>query len=67
MKTSITHNNYLTFLFLEDNDSISAKSSPQILSLNLGKTFLLLNIQIIGLCNVLASCCSTLTPNHVLL
>ena len=32
VKTSITHNKYLTFLFLEDSDSISAKSSAQILS-----------------------------------
>ena len=35
MKTSMTHNKYLTFLFLKDNDPISAKSVAQILSLNL--------------------------------
>ena len=34
-RKSMTHNAYLTFLFLEDNDSISAKSAAQILSLNL--------------------------------
>ena len=35
VKTSMAHNNYLTFLFFVDNDSISAKSAVQILSLNL--------------------------------
>ena len=30
----MTHNKYLRFLFLEDNDFISAKSAAQILSLN---------------------------------
>ena len=40
-KISITHNKYLAFRFLEDNDPISAKSAAQILSLNLAKTFLL--------------------------
>ena len=35
MKTSMIHNKYLTFLLLEDNDPISAKSATQILSLNL--------------------------------
>ena len=39
----MTHNEYLTFLFLEDNDSISAKSAAQILSLNLAYTILLLD------------------------
>ena len=34
-------NKYLTFLFLDDNSPISAKSAAQILSLNLAKTFLL--------------------------
>ena len=34
MKTSVTHNKYLTFLFFQDNDPISAKSATQILSLN---------------------------------
>ena len=31
----MAHNEYLTFLFFEDSDSISAKSVAQILSLNL--------------------------------
>ena len=35
VKTSITHNKHLTFLFFEDNDFISGKSAAQILSLNL--------------------------------
>ena len=35
VKTSMTHNKYLTFLFLEENDYISVKSGAQILSLNL--------------------------------
>ena len=35
VKTSMTHNKYLTFLFLEDNDPISAKSTAKVLSLNL--------------------------------
>ena len=35
MKTCMTHNKYLTLLFFEDNDSISAKSDAQILPLNL--------------------------------
>ena len=48
VKTSMTHNKYLTFLFLEDNDFISAKSAAQILSLNLGYTFLLLTFLITG-------------------
>ena len=29
------HNKYLTFLFFEDNNSISAKPAAEILSLNL--------------------------------
>ena len=48
LKTSMAHNKYLTFLFFEDNDSISAKSAAQILSLNLACTFLLLNFLITG-------------------
>ena len=32
VKTSITHNKYLTPRFLEDNDPTSAKSAAQILS-----------------------------------
>ena len=51
MKTSMTKNKYLTFLFLEDSDSISAKSAVQILSLNLACTFRLLNFLVTGLCN----------------
>ena len=35
VKTYITHNKYLTFLFFEDNYFISAKSAAEILSLNL--------------------------------
>ena len=31
----MTHNKYLAFLFLKNNDPISAKSADQILSLNL--------------------------------
>ena len=34
-KTSMTYNKYLTLLFSEENDSISAKSAVQILSLNI--------------------------------
>ena len=34
VKTPMTHNKYLTLLFFENNDSISAKSAAQILSLN---------------------------------
>ena len=33
LETSITHNNYLTFLFFAGNHSISAKSGAWILSL----------------------------------
>ena len=43
VKKPITHDKYLTFLFFEANDSISAKSAAQILSLDLTKTFLFLN------------------------
>ena len=35
VKTSMTYNKCLTFLFLQDNDPISAKSAAQMLSLNL--------------------------------
>ena len=35
MKTSMSHNEYLTPWFLEDNDPISAKSAGRILSLKL--------------------------------
>ena len=63
----MTHNKYLTFLFLEDNDSISAKSAAQILSLNLAYIFLLLNFLIAGLRNSSASCSFTLIPDPVFL
>ena len=56
------HNKYLTFLFLEHNDLISAKSAAQIISLNLASTFLLLNFLVTGLCNSSASYSFTLTP-----
>ena len=58
----MTHNKYLTFLFFEDNDSISAESAAQILSLNLAYTFLLFNFLITDLCNSSASCSFTLIP-----
>ena len=58
VKTSMTHNKYLRFLILEDNDPSSAKSAAQILSLNLAKTFFLTT----GLCSSRASCSFTLTP-----
>ena len=67
VKTSMTHNKYLTFLFLEANYSVSAKSAAQILSLNLTYTFLLLNFVITGLCNSSASCSFTLIPDPVFL
>ena len=35
------HKNYLTFLIFEDKDSISAKCTTKILSLNLAYTFFL--------------------------
>ena len=35
VKTSMTHNKYLTLLFLENNDPISGKSAAQIFSLHL--------------------------------
>ena len=56
----MTYNKYLTFLFFEENDSISAKSAAQIFSLKLAYNFLLLNFLITGLCNSLASCSFTL-------
>ena len=34
VKTSMTQNRYITFLFFEDNDPVSAKAGAQILSLN---------------------------------
>ena len=56
---------YVTFRFFKDNDSISAKSAAQILSLNLAWTFLLLNFLITGLCDYSGSCSFTLTPYPV--
>ena len=35
VKTTVSHNKYLTLQFLEDDDHISGKSTAQILSLNL--------------------------------
>ena len=49
----MANNNYLKCLFLENNDPIFAKSTSQILSLNLEYTFLLLNFFITGSCNYL--------------
>ena len=63
----MTHNEYLTFLFLEDNDSISAKSAAQILSSNLAYTFLLLDFLITGFCNSLGSGLFTLILDPVFL
>ena len=40
VKTSMAHNKYLTFFFLEDNDSDSVKYAAQMFSLNLGHIFL---------------------------
>ena len=62
----MTHNKYLTFRFLEDNDPISPKSAAQVLSLNLAKTFLHLNFLFFGLYNSSASS-FTFTPNTVFL
>ena len=67
MKTSMTHNKFLTFLFFEGNDSISAKSACQILSLNLAYAFLLLDFLITGLDNCVASCSFTLIPEPLFL
>ena len=56
----MTHNESVTFLFLQDSGPISAKFAAQILSLILAYTFLLLNFLITGLCNSSASCSFTL-------
>ena len=58
----MTHK-YLTILFFEESDSISAESTTQILSLSLAYAFLLLNFLITGLCNSSASCSFTLIPD----
>ena len=50
VKTSMTHK-YLTPQFLEDNNTISAKSATQISSLNQALDFLLLSFLITGWCN----------------
>ena len=49
LKISIPNNKTLNPLLNLLNSCISAKSTPQILSLNEGCTFLLLNVLIIGL------------------
>ena len=65
-KTFMTQNNkYLTLLFLEDNDSISAKCAAKVLSVNLAQTILFLNFLITGLCNSSTSFSFTLTPDLV--
>ena len=64
----MAHNKYLTFLFLGDNDSISAKSAAQILSKSPVdfSSFQFFNY---GLCNSLVSCSFTfaITPISVFL
>ena len=55
-----TDNKYLTLLFLEDTDPISAESPSQILSTNLA--FL-----ISGLCNSSVSCQFIFTPDSAFL
>ena len=67
VKTSITYNKYLIFLFLEDNDSLSAKSAGQILSLYFPYTFLFLNFLLTELCNSSAGCYFTLTSEPAFL
>ena len=49
LKISITHNKNLNHLLNLLNNCISAKSAPQILSLNQEHTFLFFNFLIIGL------------------
>ena len=44
MRTSIAHNKYSTFFF-EGDDSISAKSAAQILSLNLAVVYILTKLR----------------------
>ena len=57
----MTHNKYLTFLFLEDNDPISARTAAQMLSLNLADTFLILSFLFTPLSNSSVSCSCTPT------
>ena len=61
------HKNYLTFLFLEDNEPISSKSDTQILSLNVRLTFVYLIFLNTGLSHFSASCSFTLTPDPAFL
>ena len=61
----MAHNKYLILRLEEDNESLSAKSAAQILSLNLAQTFLLLNFLITGLCNSPSSSSFTLAPYPV--
>ena len=49
LKISITHNKNLRPLLYLLNNYISAKSTPQILSLNVEYTFLFLNFLMMGL------------------
>ena len=51
----MSHNRYLNPLLYLLNDCISAKSTPDILSLKDEYTFLFLNFLIIGLCNSFAN------------
>ena len=62
VKTSMAHNKYLTFLFFEDNDFTSAKSSAPKFFLNLAYTLLLFNFLSSGLCSSSASFPFTLIP-----
>ena len=61
------HNKYLTFLVLEINDLISAKSASQKLHFNLGKAFLLFRFLIAILCICSAICSFTLNRDPVFL
>ena len=56
LKIPITHNKNLIHLLYLLNNCISAKSGPQILSLNAEYTFLFLNFLIIGLWSFSANC-----------
>ena len=67
VKTSIAHNRYLIFLFLEDNDLISAKSSAQLLPLKEKFTCFLLSFLITAFCKSLAICSFKLIYDPVFL
>ena len=56
LKISITHNKNLNLLLNLLNSCISAKSAPQILSLNEEYTFPFLNFLITGLSSLSANC-----------